>query len=112
MKFNDFERIVKGKYPNAEVTAHGKFGGDTKTGVTVIFSPRGKCYHYDGSYCEILNRLGIKAVYEHHLRSFKKHLEWLKKPHHGFFGEVIDHSKEIEELEARIKNYTENYIII
>ena len=115
MQFKEFERLVKEKHPNAEVTAHGKFGGDSKIGVTVIFEPMGKCYHYNGTYCEVLNRLGIKAVYRHDYENTKRVLEKMRRDHgtrNYWFGGIIDYTLEIASFEEQIKEYENEYIII
>lgn len=115
MQFKEFERLVKEKHPNAEVTAHGKFGGDSKIGVTVIFEPMGKCYHYNGTYCEVLNRLGIKAIYRHDYDEARRSLERLKRQNGTrdvWFGHIKDYTIEINCYEKQIKKYENEYIII
>ena len=115
MQFKEFERLVKEKHPNAEVTAHGKFGGDSKIGVTVIFEPKGKCYHYNGTYCEVLNRLGIKAIYRHDYENCKTILARLKRDHgtvDPWFGHTRNYTEEIASFTKYINDYENEYIII
>ena len=113
MTFRRFEEIVKGKYPESELFSHGEFAG-SKINVTVIFEPHGKCYHYNGTYCEVLNRLGIKAIYKHDLESYRATLEMLKRTNgtQGFFGDLIDNTERIANIEADIANFEQNYIIV
>ena len=116
MTFKRFEEIVKSKYPEAEVFSHGEFerGVRSKINVTVIFEPHGKCYHYNGTYCEVLNRLGIKAIYKHDLESCRATLEMYKRTNgtEGFFGNKIDNTESIANIEADISNFEKNYIIV
>lgn len=115
MTFNSFQTIVKKRYPQAEVFPHGKFGGNSKIDVKVVFTPLGKCYEYSGSYCYVLNRLGIKAIYAHDLRGAKCRLEWLKTTHgkpNIFSGVAMDNTEAIAECEAMIRDYEENYVVI
>lgn len=118
MTFAKFEELVKEKHPQAEVCKHGEFAGN-KINVAVIFNPNGKPYQYNGTYCEVLNRLGIKAIYKHDLISLKLTLEdYIAK--HGtkkrfvFFDEdeFYNYSNAIKELTERIADYEANYIIV
>lgn len=113
MTFANFESIVKDKYPEAEVFAHGEFAG-SKINVTVIFEPNGKCYSYNGTYCEVLNRLGIKAIYKHDLESYRATLEMYKRTNgtKGFFGDTIDNTESIANIEADVADFEKNYIVV
>lgn len=69
MTFAKFEELVKGKHPNAKVFKHGEFSGN-KINVGICFeyvenSKFNDTYQYNGTYCEVLNRLGINAIYKH-----------------------------------------------
>lgn len=114
MTFSNFKNIVKEKYPEAEMFAHGEFAGN-KINVAIIFNPNNpKVYKYNGTYCEVLNKLGFKAIYRHDLENQIATLEMLQKLHgtEGFWGDIIDNSKEIERVEQDITNFKENYIIV
>lgn len=113
MKFCDFEKIVREKYPEAEVFPHGEFGSRSKINVTIILNPRGKCYSYNGTYCEVLNKIGIKSIYRHDIEAFRSSLERAIKSHgkESFFGK-IDNSKEIEDLKSQISDFEKNYLIV
>ena len=55
-----FTSLIKSKYPSAEVSAHGNYGGlSTQQSVAVIFETGRKTYDYRGSYTQILESLGI-----------------------------------------------------
>lgn len=113
MTFKRFEEIVKGKYPEAELFAHGEFSGN-KINVAIVFEPHGKVYKYNGTYCEVLNRIGIKAIYKHDLESYRATLEMFKRTNgtEGFFGEVIDNTESIANIERDIADFEQNYIIV
>ena len=114
MTFKEFEAIVKTRHPNATVYKHGAWSG-AKINVGVEFNPPyGKVYKYQGSYCYVLNRLGIRAMYEHDLACFEKQLE-LHKKHHGeidIFGNLIDNTERIATLEKYIQDVKATYIIV
>ena len=113
MTFTEFEVIVKNKYPQAEVFKHGEFVGN-KINVAVIFTPQSKVYKYNGTYCEVLNKLGFKAIYKHNLEAVKNALAKAKAEHgtqDEFFGLEIDNTEDITRLEADLKEY-ESYIVV
>lgn len=118
MTFARFEELVKEKHPNAKLFRHGEFSGN-KINVTVCFnyvegSDFNKVYHYNGTYCEVLNRLGVKAIYKHDLVSIHNCLDRAKRTHgqKGWFGDVIDNTEEIARLEKEISDYESNYVIV
>lgn len=113
MTFKRFEEIVKGKYPKAEVFSHGEFAGN-KVNVAVIFEPNTRVYKYNGTYCEVLNKIGIKAIYKHDLENVRGVVEMLKRSNgtKGFFGDIIDNTEMIAKYEVDIANYEQNYIIV
>lgn len=114
MTFIEFEKIVKSKHTEAEVFKHGEFAGN-KINVAVIFNPNGKVYQYNGTYCEVLNKLGIKAIYKHNLANAENTLNRYIQDNgtEDIFGfGICDYTKEIEEWTERIKDYKENYIIV
>ena len=113
MTFAEFEKIIKTKHPQAQVFKHGEFAGNS-INVAIVFAPSGKVYQYNGTYCEVLNKLGINAIYKHNLESVKTALAKAKAEHgtkNKFFDFEIDNTKEIAKLEADLKEY-ENYIIV
>lgn len=114
MTLIEFTKIVKSKYVEAEVFKHGEFTGN-KINVAVIFNPNGKVYQYNGTYCEVLNKLGIKAIYRHNFESAENTLNRYINENgtkDDFFGIVNDYTKEIAEWTERIKDYKANYIIV
>ena len=81
----------------------------------VFNPPNGKMYDYYGNYCEVLNKLGIKAIYEGDLFQLDRYLERLKEEHGQeciWTGSICDNAAEIARVEAEIANYKENYIIV
>lgn len=114
MTFTTFQDLVKARYPEAEIFRHGEFSGN-KINVAIIFTPNTKVYKYNGTYCEVLNRLGIKAIYSHDLVHAKNHLQWLKSTdgdENIFTGEPINHAEEIARYTALIDTYEKEYIIV
>lgn len=113
MTFKRFEEIVKSKYPEAELFAHGEFSGN-KINVAIVFEPHGKVYKYNGTYCEVLNRIGIKAIYKHDLEGTKAMLEMCKRMNgtKGFFGDIIDNTEDIAKYKIEIADFEQNYIIV
>ena len=113
MTFTEFKAIVKSKYPQAEVFKHGDFVGN-KINVAVVFTPQSKVYKYNGTYCEVLNKLGFKAIYKHNLEAVKNALAKAKAEHgtkDEFFGLEIDNIEEIARLEADLKE-CESYVVV
>ena len=113
MTFTEFEAIVKSKFPQAEIFKHGEFAGN-KINVAVIFTPQSKAYKYNGTYCEVLNKLGFEAIYKHNLEAVKNSLAKAKAEHgtrDDFFGLEVDNTEEIARLEAELKEY-ERYIVV
>jgi hypothetical protein len=116
MTFNEFERIVKEHRPEITVYPHGDFKRN-KINVTVIFNPsgHGKVYHYNGSYCYVLNKLGIKAIYSEDLWNLemclKREIETNGEPN-IFDDEPMDNSEDIARLEKEIEEIKRDYIIV
>lgn len=123
MTFKRFEEIVKQKYPKAQLFKHGEMAGNC-INVAVVFEPNTKVYQYNGNYCEVLNKLGIKAIYKHHYENKKRELERLKSKHGKpidnmfiFADEddddcIVDYSKEIEWYTNDIADIEQNYVIV
>ena len=119
MTFAKFEELVKEKHPNARLFKHGKFAG-SKINVGVCFnyvenSKFNKTYQYNGTYCEVLNRLGVKAMYKHDYDGLVFALERYKKMNgttNIFFDDVLDYSREIEEYTNRLNDVNANYVIV
>ncbi len=113
MTFKSFESIVKERYPSAEVFSHGAFAG-SKINVTVIFKPNGRCYSYNGTYCSVLNRIGIKAITKIDLWNYELSLNHLIESDgkESIFGDILDNTQEIERLKREIADYKQNYIIV
>lgn len=83
MTFAKFEELVKRQHPNARVFKHGEFAGN-KINIGVCFdyvenSKFNNTYQYKGTYCEVPNRLGIKAIYKHDYKALVSNLETAKK---------------------------------
>ena len=115
MTFSKFEKLVKGKHPNATIFKHGEFAGN-KINVAIIFNgEHGKVYQYNGTYCEVLNRLGVKAIYKHDYNALVSALERYKKKNgttNIFSGVIVDYSREIEECTNRLNDVVANYVIV
>lgn len=115
MTFSKFEELVKEKQPNATIFKHGEFAGN-KINVAIIFNgEHGKVYQYNGTYCEVLNRLGVKAIYKHDYNALVSALERCKKMNGTtdiFSGGIVDYSKEIEEYTNRLNDVNANYVIV
>ena len=115
MTFNRFTAIVNEKYPNAKMYMHGEMAGN-KINVAIIFSgEHGKVYQYNGTYCEVLNKLGIKAMYQHNYAELKNRLAKAKALHgteDKFFGFTYDKSEEIEELTSLLNEVERDFIIV
>ena len=115
MTFAKFKEIVKNKYPNATMYQHGEFAGN-KINVAIIFNgEHGKVYNYNGTYCEVLNKLGINAIYKHDYEALVSALERAKKDNGKpdiFFGGVVDTTKDIEEYTRILQEVQLNYIIV
>lgn len=122
MTFKKFEELLKTKYPEAEPCPHGKFGGTEGSGyVEINFKPNSRCYTYRGSYMEILNRLGVKAVYKRDIERAEKDLKYYKENDgkispFTLFGNDdcrLDYTQEIKHLEAYLKERRSgDYIIL
>ena len=119
MTFEKFEELVNEKHPNAKVFRHGEFAGN-KINVTICFnyiegSDCNKVYHYNGTYCEVLNRIGVKAIYKNDYDALVSTLERAKKRNgtkNIFSGVIVDTSKEIEEYTNRLNDVNSNYVIV
>lgn len=116
MTFNEFEAIVKEHRPEITVFSHGEFAGN-KINVAVIFNPsgHGKVYKYNGNYCNVLNKLGIKAIYSEDLWNLEMCLKRAIESHgepNIFTDEPIDNTEEIARLEKEIEEIKRDYIIV
>lgn len=117
MTFKTFEGIVKEHRPEIEVAPHGQFSGSgNSVSVAVIFHPHGKVYCYNGSYCYVLNRLGIKTIYRSELTTLQEYLKRLKDEHgkvSAFWGdEIVDNSEEIKRREEELARLEREFIVI
>jgi thiamine pyrophosphate-dependent acetolactate synthase large subunit-like protein len=116
MTFKEFESIVKENRPEITVFSHGEFAGN-KINVAVIFNPsgHGKVYQYNGNYCNVLNKLGIKAIYSEDLwnleMTLKRAIESNGQPN-IFTDEPIDNSEDIARLKKEIAEIKRDYIIV
>ena len=115
MTFSRFEEVVKEKYPQARLFKHGEFAG-SKINVAIIFNgEHGKVYNYNGTYCDVLNRLGIKAVYKHNYDSAKATLERYIRDNGKtcvFSGKPFDHSVQIALWTEIVQEMTDNCVIV
>lgn len=119
MTFKTFEGIVKEHRPEIQVFQHGDFRGSRKSAINVavmFHPPHGKVYNYTGSYCYVLNRLGIKAIYRSELTTLQEYLKRLKDEHgkvSAFWGDIIvDNSEEIKRREEELARLEREFIII
>lgn len=115
MTFTRFKKLVKEKYPKATLFKHGEFAGN-KINVAIIFNGKhGKTYQYNGTYCEVLNKLGIKAIYKHDFENAKNTLARYIKDNGTksvFFNNICDYTKEIATWTEKVKDFETNYIIV
>ena len=111
MTFEKFEEIIRTKYPEAKVGAHGKATKGDK--VLVFFAPNTKGYEYSGAYDHILCNMGINVVSKMHYEETKRALETAveRNGKKSFFGGVMDTTKEIEKYQAMLADFESNYII-
>ena len=89
------------------VNAHG--GRD---GAVIEFGR--KAYKYNGSYADILRRLGVRVCYSSDLTTLETALQQAKDTHgkKSAFGFVRDNSAKIAELIEEIERIKANYIIV
>ena len=116
MTFTRFEELVKEKHPKARIFSHGEYAGN-KINVTIIFNGTNneKVYQYNGTYCEVLNKLGIKAIYKHDYENLKSTLESYKEKNGTkcpFFGTVYDYNDRIDELVREIFYIQKTHVIV
>lgn len=111
MTFDKFEEIVKKHKPEIEVTSHGFH--TSKVNIGVVFKKGGRAYSYSGSYCDVLNRIGIKAItkgrYNQYMNILKNYKENNGKP--CLFG-TFNYDKDIGRIESEIKRFDTEFEII
>lgn len=111
MTFKKFEEIVKAHRPEITVYPHSR-----SEFVGVQFTPTGRIYDYAGSYVQVLNRLGIKAITKADLHQLQDHLSKLEaedgKESIWWWGEVVDNTKLIQECKQQIDEIMRTYIVI
>lgn len=120
MTFKNFENIIKERRPDIfKVWEHKDFtsyyGSDKTIHVAVKFSEYGKVYNYTGTYCEVLNKLKINAIYKHNYIALQNALnnaiaENGKKC--KFFNIIIDNTQRIADLTKELQDIENNYIIV
>ncbi len=115
MTFSRFEELVKEKHPQAKLFKHGEFAG-SKINVAIIFNgEHGRVYNYNGTYCDVLNKLGIKAVYKHNYDSAKATLERYIQDNGTecvFTGETLDNTEQIASWTAIVQDMETNCVIV
>ena len=115
MTFEKFEELVKGKHPNAKVFRHGEFTG-SKINVAIIFNgEHGKVYKYNGTYCDVLNRIGVRAIYKNDYDALVSAVERAKKRNgtkNIFSGVIVNCARELEEYTNRLADVDANYVIV
>lgn len=109
MKFCEFKKTVEERKPEVTVYQHG-----TPNTVDVLFNNSNKLYTYRGTYCEVMNRLGIKSMTKCDLWQYEVQLINAKQKHGSvdLFGDVIDNTAKIRELEMQIESIKNEYVII
>lgn len=112
MTFESFEKIVVEKYPNIKLFSHSDCSGNS-INVDVIFDDNSKVYKYSGSYVEVLNKLKIRACYNHDVKTIKETIERLNRMNGkiGFFGKPIDNTASIERYEEMLNDVIKNCVI-
>lgn len=115
MTFNKFRQVLKSKYPQSEVYAHGKFGNtEHNKKVALAFEPDGKVYEYYGAYEDILNKCGIKVISKERFVSLELMLITLREMNGepDFFGGFIDNTEAIKERTEELESIRQNYMIV
>lgn len=113
MTFNQFESLFKEKYPNGKVWMHDS--KNNKVCVDFDVNNSRKFYEYQGSYVDVLRRIGYdKICYEHDLQALKsQYNRYVEKPFiKSFTGKIIDRTSEIKELKEQIEQIEKTYIIV
>ena len=112
MTFDKFQSIVQSKRPDLIVHPHGAVMGNGVK-IAVQFKPNGKLYCYAGSYAQVLNRLGINAIYRSEYDDVKRLLQYSIESHgkETFFG-VYDGTEDIARYTEQLARYDREYIII
>lgn len=107
MTFEQFAELALTVNGVANVHAHGGKDG------AVIELGR-KTYKYNGSYADILRRLGVRVCYSRDLTTLESALQRAKDTHgkKSAFGFVRDNSADIDELVKKIDHIKANYIIV
>lgn len=114
MTFEKFKEIIKSNRPEIEVFQHGEFTNKSTLSVGVMYNPNGKIYTYTGTYCDVLNKLGIKTTTKSYVDSIKSTIDMYIRTNgeDGFFGVPMDNMEEIIKYEKELENIEKNYIIV
>lgn len=110
MTFKKFKDIVNTYKPEITVYQHGD-----NNSVSVQYTPDGRIYDYSGSYIHVLNRIGIKAVYQSDLNMMEEELHRLEAKDGKkdiWFDTIADYSKQIEWQKNEIDRIKKECIII
>ena len=112
MTFKQFESLVKTNRPDLIVHPHGAVMGNGVK-IAVQFKPNGKLYNYAGSYVQVLNRLGINAIYRSEYEQVKRLLQSSIEDDgkETFYG-IYDGTKDIARFTEQLARYDREYIII
>lgn len=101
MTFERFESVVRTRYPEAEVYAHGKMAGRNAQNVAIAFASGGKCYQYSGAYEDVLRKMGFSVISRKRASEYRARLSRMVEENgkeDEFFGGMIDWTKEIAEV--------------
>ena len=110
MTFDQFRKIAIENANIEDVSKHGDNEYETK--VAVIFKGGNKVYYYDGSYADILRKLGVAVWTKNEYKSAKSHLAMIESMGgRTLFGISENSLREIEQW-RKVVNDMENGIII
>jgi hypothetical protein len=115
MTFKTFKKIASKYRPDVRVSRHGDYCNNrSKNTLGIVFvkadGSESRVYDYHGTYAEILNKLNIKVVTVSDIASLKAEIVCYKNLNgqESIFDDddtVSDFSKEIADLEARVKYF-------
>ncbi len=111
MNLTEFTSIVRNKYPNAVIHRQETYL-DNRMKIMIMFYRYGKAFTYKGTYCEILNKLGIKAITKTEFATLCARLAVLKCAIENEDGTKNENNPEYLELNNKVNNIKSDYIII
>ena len=111
MNLTEFTSIVRNKYPNAVIHKH-KTELNNRVELMIMFYRYGKAFTYKGTYCEILNKLGIKAITKYEFDTLCAKFAVLECAIKNEDGVINKNNPEYLNLYEKLYNIKNGYIII